>query len=55
LLTVVNFYANALIIKKGIFFVLLKRCLLNDNYEKNNINRFLFLTQLTGYHNHYKY
>ncbi len=35
-ITIVNNKTNSLIYKKGTFFDLLTRCLLDDNFEKTN-------------------
>jgi len=53
-LTVVNYFSKMLIIKNGIFFDLLKKCLHGNNHDKNNKILIFVLTQLTAYHHHYK-
>lgn len=52
-ITIVNNNTKSLIYKKGTFFDLFKRCLLNDNYEKTNKIQNIFLTQLTAYIHHH--
>jgi len=53
-LTIVNYSANYLILKIGMFFELLIRCLLTGNDDKNNKKITFVSTLLTAYHKHHK-
>jgi hypothetical protein len=47
-LTIVNYFSKSLIIKNGMFFDLLKKCLSDFHDQKNNKNLLFVLTQLTA-------
>jgi len=52
-LTTVNYFANWLILKNGMFFELLIRCLFTYNDDKNNKKLTFISTLLTAHHNHH--
>jgi len=52
-LTSVNYFSNYLIIKNGMFFELLIRCLFSSVGDKNNKKLILISTLLTVHHKHH--